>query len=70
MPVNQPGYSVDPSGNFITFDNVAVEAGKRKTFTFKVVAVTEGEHIVRGTVTLQGSTQTISSEKQYFCFRS
>ena len=68
MPVNQPGYTIDPSGNFITFDNISVEAGKRHTLKFKVVAVTQGEHIVRGTVTQQGSVNSISSENSIFVF--
>ena len=70
MPVNQPGYTIDPSGNFISFDNISVEAGKRQTLKFKVVAVTQGEHVVRGTVTQQGSVQSISSENSIFVFET
>ena len=70
MPVNQPSYNIDPAGNFITFNNITVEAGKRKTFKFKVVAVDKGEHVVRGTVSLEGSTQKISSENSIFVFES
>ena len=70
MPVNQPGYTVDPSGNYITFNNISVEAGKRETLKFKVVAVTQGEHVVRGTVTQEGSAQSISSENSIFVFET
>ena len=70
MPVNQTGYSIDPSGNMISFRNFTIEAGKRKTLKFKVVAVAEGEHIVRGSVSLEGSAQSISSENSIFVFES
>ena len=70
MPVNQSGYSIDPSGNTISFNNISVEAGKRTTLKFKVVAVAEGEHIVRGTVSLEGSAQAISSENSIFVFET
>lgn len=70
MPVNQSGYNIDPAGNTITFNNISVEAGKRQTLKFKVVAVAEGEHIVRGTVSLEGSTQSISSENSIFVFET
>ena len=70
MPVNQPGYSVDPAGNTITFNEIAVEAGKRQTFKFVVVAVAKGEHIVRGTVSATGSNQKIISENSIFVFET
>ena len=69
MPITQPSYSVDNASNFITFKNATVEAGKRKIFKFKVEAVTQGEHIVRGTVSTNGSTQ-LSSENSIFVFES
>lgn len=69
IPINQPGYAVDTASNFITFSNATVEAGKRKIFKFKVEAVTQGEHIVRGTVSNNGSTQ-LSSENSIFVFES
>ncbi|MEM9413173.1 MAG: CARDB domain-containing protein, partial [Planctomycetota bacterium] len=70
MPVNQPGYTVDPTGNSITFNNVTVEAGKKVNFAFKVVAVTAGEHVVKGTVSQENSNQSISSENSIFVFES
>ena len=70
MAVNQENYSIDPSGNFIQFNSLDIPPGKAKTLKFKVVAVTEGEHIVRGSVSIEGSTQTISSENSIFVFES
>ncbi len=70
MPVNQQGYTVNPSGNYITFDDVNIKAGETQTFSFRVVASAEGEHVVRGTVSQQGSMQTISSENSIFVFEA
>ena len=70
MAVNQENYSIDPSGNFIQFNSIDIAPGKAKTLKFKVVAVTEGEHVVRGSVSIEGSAQTISSENSIFVFES
>lgn len=69
-PVNQQGYTVDASGNQITFQNISVAAGSRKTFKFQIVAVAAGEHVVRSTVSLEDSTQSISSENSVFVFET
>ena len=70
MAVNQEQYTIDSSGNFIQFNELDVAPGKTKIFKFKVVAVNEGEHVVRGSVSIQGSSQTISTENSIFVFES
>jgi uncharacterized membrane protein len=70
MPVNQPGYAIDPTGNNITFNSMKIEPGETKKLQFKVVAVNEGEHVVRATVSMDGSNSTISSEDSVFVFEA
>ena len=70
MAVNQEHYSIDPSGNYIQFGELNITPGKSKILKFRVVAVTEGEHIVRGSVSIQGSSQSISTENSIFVFEA
>ena len=70
MAVSQENYTIDPSGSFLQFNSIDIAPGRTETLKFKVVAVSEGEHIVRGTVSIEGSSQTISSENSIFVFES
>lgn len=70
MAVTQEDYTIDASGSLIQFNTIDIAPGKTKTLKFKIVAVSEGEHIVRGTVSIEGSAQTISSENSIFVFES
>ena len=70
MAVSQENYTLDPSGNFIQFNGIDIAPGKTRTLRFKVVAVSIGEHVVRGSVSIDGSRQTISTENSIFVFEA
>ncbi len=69
-PEGQQGYLINDSQNQILFQNIMIPANHTVTLRFTCVAVAQGDHIVRGTLQLEGSTQGISAEDSVFVFES
>jgi len=70
MPVSQEHYSIDPTGRYIQFRTLNIGPGKTEIMKFRVVAVGEGEHVVRGSVSIEGMAQSIISENSIYVYES
>ena len=66
--IAQSGYTVSEIDNTIRFENIDLKPGDTKELPFVAVGVSEGEHVVRGILTMKDSKRRLIAEDSVFVF--
>ena len=70
MPVKNTDLFVDEAANKIMFIDSQLARGEKRSFTFEVVGVTQGEHVVRSVLKTSDSERRVIVEDSVYVFET